>query len=97
MAEESGERSFAWDTLVAKVVHPLKVEIIEALMWLGHPLSAKELESMFDDKKHHYLTLISYHLTELEKKGAVEEISWRPVRGARETFYFATPDSVREA
>lgn len=97
LTERSGERSFAWDALVARVLHPVDVEIIEALMWVGQPLSAKRLENLFDDEERRYLSKISYHVRKLAKAGIIEETGWRPVRGVRETFYFLTPDTVREA
>ena len=36
---QGGER-FDWEALVPLVIHPLKVAILEALEWIGQPLSA---------------------------------------------------------
>ncbi|HSS42329.1 MAG TPA: hypothetical protein VLK37_07225 [Solirubrobacterales bacterium] len=80
-----------WAALVPLTVHPVKVSIIEAMEWIGEPVSATELTEMFEEPESHYLSLVSYHVGKLVDLGAVEMISHRPVRGARETFYFLGP------
>lgn len=77
-----------WTALVPLTVHPVQVAIIEALQWVEEPVSATELRDMFEEPKGHYLSLVSYHMGKLVELGAIEKISHRPVRGARETFYF---------
>lgn len=77
-----------WAALVPLTVHPLQVTIIEAMEWIGEPVSATELTDMFQEPEGHYLSLVSYHMGKLVKLGAVEQTGHRPVRGARETFYF---------
>jgi DNA-binding transcriptional ArsR family regulator len=82
---------FDWSALVALLVHPLKVSIIEALRWLGEPLSANTLMRMFNagnEGKEYSLGVVSYHLTELSKIGVVEKKYGKKVRGAVEKFYF---------
>ncbi len=37
-----------WSTLPAKALHPLRVPIIEALWWIGEPLSAVALVDVLD-------------------------------------------------
>lgn len=80
-----------WAALVPLTVHPVKVSIIEAIEWIGEPVSATELTDMFEEPEGHYLSLVSYHMGSLVNLGAVEKIRHRPVRGARETFYFLVP------
>lgn len=77
--------SFDWDALVPRVVHPVKVAIVEALEWIGEPLSAKELDAVFDEEWG--LSLVAYHLRTLAELGAVEQVRQEPVRGALQTFY----------
>jgi hypothetical protein len=84
-----------WAALVPRTVHPVKVSIIEAMEWIGEPVSATELTEMFEESEGHYLSLVSYHMGGLVDLGAVEKISHRAVRGARETFYFLEPAMTR--
>jgi len=83
---EGGE-SFTWDALVPHIVHPLKVIIIEALWWIGEPLSASDLTKVIEDEKYG-LSHVSYHMVRLAKSGAIEVVRARPVRGSLEKFYF---------
>ncbi|HET8956076.1 MAG TPA: hypothetical protein VFN18_10500 [Solirubrobacterales bacterium] len=69
-------------------VHPIKVAILEAMVWLARPVSPVELHKMFEYPDD--LSTLSYHVARLLEMGAIEKISDRPVRGARETFYFLT-------
>lgn len=39
---------FGWAALVARVLHPVDVQIIEAFRWIGQPLSAGDLAHLFD-------------------------------------------------
>jgi hypothetical protein len=80
--------AFDWAALVPLVVHPAQVAIVEALLWIGHPLSATELCDLFDEPECYYLSIVSYHLGKLANYGALRETGSRPVRGATETYYF---------
>ena len=86
-----------WAALVPLTVHPIQVAIIEAMEWVEDPISATELRDMFEEPKGHYLSLVSYHMGKLVELGAVEAISHRAVRGARETFYFLASGMIAEA
>jgi hypothetical protein len=79
---------FDWEELVSLVIHPLKIEIIEALLWIGEPLSAAELVEILDGR--YSLSLIVYHAKALENMKAIEIVCARRVRGARESYYFFT-------
>lgn len=87
-APERGEQPFDWDWLVPLLIHPAKVAIVEALAWIGQPLSPTEMANLFSDNRDFYLSLISHHVRELAKVGALEMVKTRPVRGATEKFYF---------
>jgi DNA-binding transcriptional ArsR family regulator len=82
-----GDEPFSWDVLVPLVVHPLKVAIVEALWWIGEPLSATDLTKVIGDEEYG-LSHISYHMVKLADAGAIEVVSTRPVRGSLEKFYF---------
>jgi hypothetical protein len=85
-----------WTALVSLAVHPVKVAIVEAMEWLQEPVSASELTDMFEDPDGHYLSIVSYHMGRLVEMGALEKTGHRPVRGARETFYFLAPGMTLE-
>jgi hypothetical protein len=85
--DEAGGLSFDWGALVPYVLHPLKVEIIEAIGWVGKPLSAIELTRMLGYDKGQ-VAVMSYHFKVLVEMGVFELTHTRQRRGARETFYF---------
>lgn len=89
MLTVEGGEPFTWDALVPRIVHPLKVSIVEALSWIGEPLSASELTKVIGDEKYG-LSHVSYHMVKLAKAGAIEVVRTRPVRGSLEKFYFFT-------
>lgn len=82
-------RSFDWAPLVACVIHPAKVAIVEAMLWIEEPLSASAITAMHSDDEHS-LGVVSYHLKELAKLDVIAKVSEMPRRGASEKFYFLT-------
>jgi DNA-binding transcriptional ArsR family regulator len=78
-------QSFEWALLVPRLVHPLKVAIIEALEWTELPLSAKDVDRVLDEE--YGLSLVSYHMRKLAEVGAIERVEQRAVRGALQSFY----------
>jgi hypothetical protein len=76
-----------WETLVAHVIHPAKVAIIEALAWIGRPLSPSLMEEVLKGNGL-YLSLIAYHVKGLAEMGLLEIVATKPARGALERFYF---------
>ena len=87
MLTVKGSEPFAWDAFVPHIVHPLQVSIVEAMQWIGEPLSASDLTKVIDDEKTG-LSHVSYHVVKLAKTGLVEVVRTRPVRGSLEKFYF---------
>jgi hypothetical protein len=59
-----------WAILPEKVEHPIRVPIIEALWWIGEPLSAIALVDLFDG----FLSMweAAHHLNILEELDVVE-------------------------
>jgi hypothetical protein len=87
--EKGGSQPFDWATLVAQTVHPAKVAIVEALCWVGRPLSATELAAMLEDKSYAF-SKIHYHASVLVELGSLEVACSRQIRGACEYFYAIT-------
>jgi Helix-turn-helix domain len=86
------ELPFDWAALVAHVIHPVRVAIIEALWWIGEPLSAKDFEKIFANRKL-TTSYLSYHVVELAKAGALVKVEEQPVRGALKKSYFFPPSA----
>ncbi|MEZ5078608.1 MAG: hypothetical protein R2725_14325 [Solirubrobacterales bacterium] len=59
---------------------------MEAMQCLQEPLSARDLEKLFGGDPN--LSLVSYHLRQLEKLDAIDKVGFRQVRGAVESFYY---------
>lgn len=86
---EERERCFDW-ALLALLVHPMQVAIVEALLWIGRPLSAKDFGELFADeidRPSNGASFMSYHVKELAKIGALELVHTESVRGALRKFY----------
>jgi hypothetical protein len=90
----SGDDALNWGALVARSVHPTRLWIIEAMLWIERPLSATELEGIFGKKKK-ALSSFSYHIEVLVKFGVLRQARERPVRGATERFYYFTNAVLR--
>jgi DNA-binding transcriptional ArsR family regulator len=84
-------RTFNWETLVPLLVHPVKVEIIEAMAWIGLPLSATDLDRVLRGQVG--VSLLSYHLRKLTEVGALRRVRQEQVRGAVQTFYALPTES----
>jgi hypothetical protein len=80
------EFQFDWAGLVPHVVHPIRVAVIEAIGWVGQPLSPVELTDLFDDPAIS-LSLVSYHVRKLATTGVIVAVERRAVRGVIQTFY----------
>jgi len=60
---------FCWSYLAARLIHPVQVEIIEALRWIDRPLSATDFIFVFGGKRTGLR--IEHHLRRLRKLGVV--------------------------
>jgi len=80
--------AFNWESLVSLLIHPVKVEIIEAMTWISLPLSATDLDRILRGKVG--VSLLSYHLRKLAELGVLERDRQEKVRGALQTYYALT-------
>jgi Helix-turn-helix domain len=75
-----------WPALAALLLHPLQLQIIEAMRWIDRPLSVSELVQVFF--REHRLSTIAYHVRRLSELGALRAAGKRqPPRGSIERFY----------
>lgn len=77
-----------WDALVARLIHPTQVAVIEAMLWIDRPLSSAELVRVFDGEI--VLSSIAYHVRRLADLGVLKQTGTRQVRGAIEHFFVLT-------
>jgi hypothetical protein len=83
-----------WSTLPEKVLHPVRVPIIEALWWIGEPLSAIGLVDVLDG----YLSMweAAYHLRILDALDVVEPSSVDTDSGASRDDLFKLPYRLKD-
>jgi len=84
-----------WGAFVPLTVHPTKVGIAEALRWIGRPLSASELKTIFCGQQS--AGSIGHHLRQMVKWGALEPAGVRRLetRGAPIRLYDFTDQVTR--
>lgn len=83
-----GSDPLDWGALLSRSIHPTRLWIIEAMRVIDRPLSASELEDVFEGKQT--TSAISYHVTTLAKIGIVKQVEMRQVRGAWKRLYVFT-------
>jgi hypothetical protein len=76
---------FVWENLLPLMVHDTKVAIIEALLYIGHPLSASELMRVLGFQQSQLGTVV-FHANSLIEFGVLENAATRKVRGAEEKY-----------
>jgi hypothetical protein len=74
-----------WAALAARLLHPIQLQILEAMHWIGQPLSTSQLVQVFDEERT--LPIVAYHVRRLTAMGALRPAGRRKVRGTVEKFY----------
>jgi hypothetical protein len=75
-----------WAALAARLLHPIQVQIIEAMAWIDLPVSASDLVNVFSREER--LSAIAYHVRRLDSLGALAPAGKRhPVRGSEEKLH----------
>jgi hypothetical protein len=82
---EAGDEPFEWDALVSRVLHPVQVQTIEAMRWIGRPLASSELCKIFDDA--YTVSHLGYHIGALAKLDVLQAVGEEQVRGATKHYY----------
>ncbi len=92
MSGQATNGTSPWDECVPHFIHPIKVIIIEALLLIQQPLSARSIERFMDDGTN--VSLVAYHFRALADAGVVEKAKQVSVRGAVQTFYRLSSSNV---
>lgn len=82
---EGRVKDHLWATLVAGVLHPVQVEIMEALAWIDRPLSVEELAEIVG--RPHHRPHIAHHLRRLRRIGAIRLAERWPLQGVVESRF----------
>ena len=91
----NGDHPFpGWEPFLPHLVHPLKVAIVEALLWIGEPLSAVQLGKVFRGVGDGFReSNVRYHVRHLAEVGVIEATPVDTASGGRPSrerfFYFA--------
>jgi hypothetical protein len=88
----NGSDRLDWGALLSRSIHPTRLWIIEAMRVIERPISASELEDVFEGRQT--TSAISYHVTTLAKIGIVKQVEMQQVRGAWKRLYVFT-DAVK--
>ncbi|HEY6550892.1 MAG TPA: helix-turn-helix domain-containing protein [Solirubrobacterales bacterium] len=86
--DHNGNGRLDWGALFSRSIHPTRLWIIEAMRVIDRPLSASELEQIFDGKQS--TSAISYHMNTLAKIGIIKLVEMQQVRGTWKRLYVFT-------
>lgn len=89
-AESTNDCPFpGWEPFLPRLVHPLKVAIVEALLYIGEPLSAVQLGRVLRSAGEGYCEAnVRYHVRHLAELGVLAPVSDVPSGGGpREKFF----------
>jgi hypothetical protein len=85
----AGDEHFIWRALVPRLVHPARLQIIEALLSNGAPMSVEELTSLVSLADGN-TDLVRYHAKAMTKAGVLEvsKANRAPAEGGPEPSLF---------
>lgn len=85
MTEGSDADRF-WGMLGVRLLHPIQVQILEAMLWIDEPMSASALAKVFGGKIRP--STVAYHMLRLNSLRALRKVGKRePTRGSPEKLY----------
>jgi hypothetical protein len=82
----AGAEQFIWHSLVPRLVHPVKLQIVEALIQKGDPMTAEELASGVLLAEGN-TDLIRYHAKAMTEAGTLEVADAK----GDPSFFFSLP------
>jgi hypothetical protein len=74
-----------WERLAFRLLHPVQGEILEAMAWIGMPMSAVDLVKVLCEEIS--LPTVAYHVRRLAEIDALELTEERHIRGALKRSY----------
>jgi hypothetical protein len=86
----AGGELVRWDLLVSRLIHPIQLSMIEALLRIGLPISPSDLSQIYGGEYSSSHT--GYHVQVLVKRRILELVDTEPVRGATRHLYVLSPE-----
>jgi DNA-binding transcriptional ArsR family regulator len=83
-----------WAALVADLLHPIQVQIIEVFRWIDQPLKVGEISEIIDEVEPVHL---DHHLARLRKLGALDCGHPRPGTAFMDVRYWPIARRERRA
>lgn len=84
-----GEPVMDWAALAPHIAHPTREGIVEALLWIGEPLSKSDLLPILcDEDPKLTISKVSYFVSTLVAAGVLEAVSERVRATAMEDLYY---------
>lgn len=77
-----------WARLTGRLLHPVQMTIVEALLWIERPLSASEVTKILEGRVH--LSGVAYHFRRLADLEVISPMRTKQVRGALKRPYRLT-------
>jgi hypothetical protein len=74
-----------WQAALFGLLHPTKIAVLQAHLWIDQPLSVTLLFEVFEGAIA--LNNLAYHVRVLARAGVLHEVSTKQRRGALEHFY----------
>jgi len=83
--------AFVWLSLVPRLVHPVKIAIVEMLLYMEQELSASQIAALLGPGNYS-VGVVSYHLKVLAEAGVIDLVESKKVRGSEmHLFNLLTP------
>lgn len=88
--DAAGDEKFIWRLLVPRLVHPARLQIVEALIDRSDPMTVEELAPLVPFATDN-LDLVRYHAKAMTDAGALEVVDAGESEPGEPTFFFALP------
>lgn len=90
--DPAGDEQLIWRRLVPRLVHPARLQIVEALIARGEPMGAGELAPLVPLAEGN-TDLVRYHVRAMAEAGALEVMGTAHSQAEPQepAFYFALP------
>lgn len=92
MTDKRDEAEF-WGALAACLLHPTRLHIVEAMLWIDRPLSPAELARVISGPSA--MSSVAYHVRCLANARVARVAKRKQVRGSMQTLYLLDPKPRR--
>lgn len=86
-----------WQELAPRLIHPTKIELIEALSWIGEPLTVTDFFALLAPAESS-IDYLRYHLKQLDSAEVVVEVPDQSLSNPDERrYWFSTPPGAEDS